>query len=610
MIVNSLLMSSLRLRIMSNHTHFLLGDSFMYKINNIKTKEELAGLLDIPIKKLTYILYVKKVDNMYTTFRIPKKNGGERQINAPEKPLKFIQKKLADILSDYRKNIYDREKINNKISHAFEKEKSFITNAKVHRNKRYVLNFDLKDFFDSFHFGRVKGYFEKNKYFKLPKEVSVILAQLTCYKGCLPQGAPTSPIITNLICSIFDIRVLKLAKKYKLNYTRYADDLSFSTNDKNFLEMYCKFYKELIQEVDKAGFKINETKTRIQYKDSRQEVTGVVINKKLSVNRDYYKKTRAMAYQLYKTGKFFIDGKEGTINQLEGRFSFINQLVWYNNKISKKQEIKKRYIMRKPDIYKKKYIRERDYERFIVYKYFLINEKPLLITEGKTDKLYIQAALRNLYKDYSEIINKNEDTKFEYNISFFNRTNRMNYFLDINQNGADTLKNICDYYINDMKCGYKNYIEDLLKIVCRKPKNPVIILFDNEFAISTKNNKRPIEKLFCNDKISKKKEEIIKNNFVKIKENLYIMTIPLLNGKKSAEIEDLFKEELLNKEIYGKKFNRESNDNEKYISKDTFSKYVKSHYKDIDFSDFRPLLDNIKTIITNYKNEMSGKNNE
>lgn len=138
-----------------------------------------------------------------------------------------------------------------------------------------------------------------------------------------------------MICNIFDNRVLKLAKKYRLNYTRYADDLTFSTNDRKFLEIETKFFEELEKEVIKAGFRINSKKTRVQYRDSRQEVTGIIVNRKLHVSRDYYKKTRAMAYHLYKNGEYFIEkDAQGTINQLEGRFSFINQLEWYNNKLN------------------------------------------------------------------------------------------------------------------------------------------------------------------------------------------------------------------------------------------------------------------------------------
>ena len=170
--------------------------------------------------------------------------------------------------------------------------------------KRFVLNLDLENFFDSFHFGRVKGFFEKNNDFKMAPEVAIVVAQLTCYKGVLPQGAPTSPIITNLICNILDMRILKIAKKYRLDYTRYADDLSFSTNDKKFLTVYTMFYKEINKEINNVGLHINEKKTRLQFKDSRQTVTGLIVNKKVNINHNFYKTTRAMAHELYSKGEF------------------------------------------------------------------------------------------------------------------------------------------------------------------------------------------------------------------------------------------------------------------------------------------------------------------
>lgn len=122
---------------------------------------------------------------------------------------------------------------------------------------------DLECFFDSFHFGRVCGYFEKNKDFLLPREVSIIIAQIACYNGRLPQGAPSSPIISNLICQVLDMHLLKIAKKYRLDYTRYADDLTFSTNNRVFLDSYEDFIKETTALILKAGFTVNKKKTRI-----------------------------------------------------------------------------------------------------------------------------------------------------------------------------------------------------------------------------------------------------------------------------------------------------------------------------------------------------------
>lgn len=206
----------------------------MRKFTNINNRNELADFLSIQRKTLTYLLYIEGIDDFYDEFYVPKKNFGFRKIKAPKTKLKYVQKKLAVALLNYQKEISENKKFIFKLSHGFEKGKSIITNAKVHRNKRYVINFDLEDFFDSFHFGRVKGFFEKNKYFKLSEEVALCIAQLTCYKGTLPQGAPTSPVITNLIAPILDFRLLKIAKKYKLDYTRYADDLTFSTNNIHF----------------------------------------------------------------------------------------------------------------------------------------------------------------------------------------------------------------------------------------------------------------------------------------------------------------------------------------------------------------------------------------
>lgn len=124
-------------------------------ICDVETRDKLADFLGIPIANLTYLLYVNKPDPCYTSFKIKKKSGGFRQIDAPSAELKSIQRKIADALWEYEKVIRINNNIKSNISHAFEKDKSIFSNAKVHRNKRFVLNIDLKDFFPSIHFGRV-----------------------------------------------------------------------------------------------------------------------------------------------------------------------------------------------------------------------------------------------------------------------------------------------------------------------------------------------------------------------------------------------------------------------------------------------------------------------
>ena len=299
----------------------------MTAFKNIKSRSDLADYLNIPPSKITYILFKRGVDSYYTEFEIPKKSGDPRRICAPTGDLKGVQRQLADALWEHQKSVYEELGIKPNISHAFEEGKSIITNAKIHRNKRVVVNVDLKDFFDSIHIGRVCGFFEKNKYFNLPHGAAVTIAQLACYQGKLPQGAPTSPIITNLICQVLDMHLLSLAKRYKLDYTRYADDMTFSTNDRSILERWDSFYEELDKKVKKAGFSINEKKTRITYRDSKQIVTGLVVNKKISVDHSYCRKVRAMAHSLYTNGTYQADGVEGTARQLEGRFAFIDQIL-------------------------------------------------------------------------------------------------------------------------------------------------------------------------------------------------------------------------------------------------------------------------------------------
>lgn len=559
----------------------------MKKFCDIQSRNELADYLGIPRSKLTHILYVKKPDSYYTTFEIPKRNGDTRAICAPSGDLKVLQKKLSNILCLFQRNIWDENGIKPNISHGFEKEKSIITNAKIHRNKRYVLNLDLASFFDSFHFGRIQGYFEKNNHFKLPHDVAVILAQLTCYQGRLPQGAPSSPIITNLICQSLDAHLLKAAKKYKLDYTRYADDLTFSTNDRHFVENQKKFLAEAIVAITKAGFSINEKKTRLQFRDSRQEVTGLIVNKKLNVNHSYVRKTRAMAHQLYSTGEYLIDGVPGSIKQLEGRFSFIDQLDHYNN-ILDPQEIKHDAFNLNG--------REKQYQAFIFYNYLFANDTPVIVTEGKTDIRYIKAALKNLYNKYPRLIQKDAEGKFVYKFSFFRRTKRWKYFFGISLDGADAMRILYRYHIGSNK-RIPPYLSYFQKLSDHEQHNPVILLYDNESK-----SERPLKKFLGEDvhaTVDQKAELKAKLHMRLITSSkLFVVTPPLIGDKEECEIEDLFSDELLSLNLEGKTFCRKDKfDSNKYFGKEIFSQYVYENYRTIDFSRFIPLLDVIDMII-------------
>ena len=476
----------------------------MKKISGLQTREDLALYLAIPLQKLTYILYKNKPDSYYSTFEIPKKNGEPRQIHAPFGDLKQLQKKLAQKLWNVHREFIEENQIQDNISHAFQKEKSILTNANIHKNKKYVLNLDLKDFFDHFHFGRVRGFFMKNKNFELPVEIATMLAQLTCYQGKLPQGAPTSPVMTNLICNILDMRLLNIAKKYRVVYTRYAD-------------------------------------------------------------------------AFYRHGTFEICSEEGSINQLEGRFSFINQIDCYNNK----NDLKQKHTFWTLNT------RERQYQKFLFYKYFYANSKPLIMTEGKTDIAYLKAALKKYYKEYPELI-KNQNDKFEFQVSFLRRSSRLKYFLGIQKDGADTMKNIYNFYSG--KNNTLKLYEWFAQNSCIKSPKPVIFIFDNEQV-----SDRPLRKFlnYINNK------SLLENrNYNHIQDNLYVLTNPLVNGNKECEIEDLFDNTVLSHTMGGKTFSRKDTDNEKYYGKAIFSQYIEKQYENIDFSDFKPMLEDIKAIVT------------
>ena len=653
----------------------------MNKLNQLKTKDDLAKLLGFKnARYINYLLYNIQIANLYNSFTIPKKNGGERIIHAPKKELKFLQKKLANVLWEcYLESIESKSKGKNfktpVLSHAFEKGKSIITNSQIHRNKKYILNIDLKNFFDSFNFGRVRGFFIKDRDFAVTPEIATVIAQIACYQDKLPQGAPSSPIITNLITRILDYRIVKIAKKYRFTYSRYADDMTFSTNrelNSNKLRAgkeLDNFLTELEELIISSGFEINPKKTRLSNNMQRQEVTGLVVNKKINVKREYVKNTRAMAFQLYKDGAFEIDKKPGTLNQLTGRFAFIFQIDQCNNYLlykksliqnnldaqkyllgrnsSKKSESKYywKYIfynkdLRKELFYNKKHntyklptefysigkeekkmymslfnSREKEYKKFLFYKYFFGNNKPIIVTEGKTDPRYIKAALKNLYQNYPELIEKDGDD-FIFKIEFLNRSNTVEYLFNIPE-GGEGLKYWYNYFSNKEKFQmdskekllYPNYIEYFQKLTTREPQHPTIFLFDNEPNNRKKDDKAPLF-LFAShardleiDSGNLEQARRGSSNRITKKGSLYIMATPLLpdmNNGNSSDIEDLLlsrqKAPILKRKTFSKK------EDTNFYGKEIFSKHVLKNYTKFDFTEFIPLLDGIRNNISDYQN--------
>jgi RNA-directed DNA polymerase len=201
-------------------------DELRQQFLDLKEPRDVAKLLEVPYSRLIYHISALPEDKRYANFLIPKKSGMPRIISAPRTPLKILQRKLSQVLY----SVYEPKSG----AQGFIPGRSILTNAKKHQHKRFVLNIDLKDFFHSIHFGRVQGIFMKPPY-SIPREVAVVLAKICCYSGRLPQGAPTSPIVSNMICARMDSELRKLAKEFKCTYyTRYADDITFSTTLSKF----------------------------------------------------------------------------------------------------------------------------------------------------------------------------------------------------------------------------------------------------------------------------------------------------------------------------------------------------------------------------------------
>lgn len=333
----------------------------------------------------------------------------------------------------------------------------------------------------------------------------------------------------------------------------------------------------------KNGFGVNTEKTRLQYYSKRQEVTGLTVNDKINANKKFINETRAMANQLYKTGGFKINGEAGSLLQLEGRFSFINQLDKSNN-IKNGIKCNNRYISKLNS-------REKQYQYFLFYKYFYNPQKPTIVTEGKTDIIHIKAALMKYCDIFPQLVSRN-DGQYDFKISFLNKTSRLKYFLGISEYGADAMLNIWNFYTgNNNRTNIYKYICDKNVSGKNKNANPVFLLFDNE-----KESDKPLKKFLGSTK-AKLKDRTILNL---LDSNLYLLTIPLEKGLKECEIEDLYSDELLNVSINGKKFSRNSLDDSKnYYGKQRFSMYVLNNYKDIDFINFLPVLDSINSVIIN-----------
>jgi retron-type reverse transcriptase len=265
----------------------------------------IASAMGIEVGELRFLAFSRRTSKVshYQRFLLKKKSGGMRLISAPMPRLKAAQRWVLE-------NVLDKVDVH-QAAHGFRGGRSIVSNASPHVGQAIVINMDLENFFPTLTYPRVKGMFKALGYsdhaatvFGLlctePDVDEVELDGKSFYvaKGerHLPQGSPASPQVTNVICRRFDKRIASLAKKYGFAYTRYADDLSFSTNDSG--ADVAKLLASVERAVKDEGFKVHPKKTRIMRKGRRQEVTGVVVNEKVGAPRKEIRKLRAALHRI------------------------------------------------------------------------------------------------------------------------------------------------------------------------------------------------------------------------------------------------------------------------------------------------------------------------
>jgi RNA-directed DNA polymerase len=575
--------------------------SILESLKSAETREDLAKLLGFKTSTLSYLLYKVAPQFKYTSFTIAKANGKERQIDAPIDPLKLLQRRLANLLYACCDEL-EREHQRQPLSHGFRKKRSIVTNAQQHHNRRYVLNLDLQDFFPSINFGRVRGFFLKNKDFELKEKVATAIAQIACHNGALPQGSPSSPILSDLITHILDVRLAGLAKKHRVTYSRYADDLTFSTNQKHFPTEIAALSDDeipkwllgqaLVDKIENTGFAINLAKTRMQYRDSRQTVTGLVVNQKVNIAAGYYKLARSMCHSLFLNGKYYrpvpnlpiAEGAAPPIVLMPTPPVLTDEIAPLEGILSHIHHVKNQSDRRTSDAKRKHASAARElYRHFLFYKTFIALRRPLILCEGKTDNIYMRYAMRQLTA-FHPALGVIHEGKFKPAVNLFGYTNQAHDILRLS-GGTPDIKYFLEKYA------------DVTKRFRHTPRrHPVIILIDNDDGA---------KEIFAllNGKFGKQVTWKSDAPFYHIIDNFYLVKTPEMGSTGESCVESLFEPHLLKIKLEGKSFNSTN----KKLGDDEYGKYlfaekiIKPNYLTVNFNGFAPLLERIVQVMNAYQ---------
>jgi RNA-directed DNA polymerase len=557
-----------------------------------KSLGDVADLLNFSPAGLSYVLYKQHPSTKYQKFEIPKKAGGTREICAPIGALKAVQRELATLLNECRTEIHDTTP-RRPLSHGFREGLSIITNARNHTGRRFVLNIDLADFFPSLNFGRVRGFFIKDNDFQLNEKVATVLATIACFENKLPQGSPCSPVIADMIAHILDVRLVGLATKYRVTYSRYADDLSFSTNQKFFPPQLAQKSPlvpgswiagdKLVEKIEAAGFKVNPEKTRMQFRGSRQIVTGLTVNTKVNISQSYWRGIRSMCRSLYDNGYYHLPKpKAGT--PASAPPEILKKLDTLAGMLSHAYHVKQKNSQSTPSTVNPTVPGHADHARFWFFRSFVAPVRPVIICEGKTDNIYLRNAIRQLAVSFPQLGTKTPDG-FRFSVALFSYENLVHTILELT-GGISSLLKLIHGYRNRLKA-YKY----------RPLDHPVIVVVDNDTALGSK---------ICNALKKHFGVDITHAStapFFHLTDNLYLVKTPLVGSLSMTCIEDLFDTATLSKNLDGKVFHTEKKDFDprKHIGKIPFAtKIVTPNAATISWKGFEPLLQRFVAVLADY----------
>lgn len=336
-------------------------EDFLSLLNYVKKIVYSNKEIPFELRQITFFSSSKISQNSYCIFKVEKKSGGDRIIHAPVAGLKSIQKCLNLILQI----VYDVSPSAN----GFVPGRSIVDNAQKHVGSNYVYNIDLKDFFPTIDQARVWGRLKAEPFnLKLDRQViGNMISGLCCTeleverlnnsaewiktrKSVLPQGAPTSPVLSNIICGQLDYYLQAVANRFNLKYSRYADDITFSSMH-NVYQKDSVFIKEIQRVIKSQKFYIKSCKTRLQKRGYRQEVTGLVVNEKVNVRKRYKKDIRMWLYKWenygYSTTSEYFRLRPSAARAISfskvigGKINFLIDIKGGNNRAAK--ELKQRF---------------------------------------------------------------------------------------------------------------------------------------------------------------------------------------------------------------------------------------------------------------------------